>query len=334
MSTTMTRAATVSPHTQGRPLNLPTTLRIAALAAALTAGPVLAQSAGHAGHGSGAPAAAPAAAGSKASPKPAAPMAAIAAMDHGDMQMQGGSAPPDARDPHAYADGHTLTTGPYLISKERLLSLGDELNSGFFLADKLEAQRIDGQTTGAYELMVRYGRDDNRLVIKAEGEVVDGKLEESRTEALWSHAIASYWDAQLGLRHDTGPGPARNWVAFGIEGLAPYWFELDATAYIGEGGRSALRLSAEYELPLTQQLILQPGVELAAYGKLDPANEIGKGLSSVSAGVRLRYEFTRQFAPYVGVEWAGRFGETADIARAAGRPRHDTRVVAGVRFWF
>jgi len=327
----MYRPLTGSQRTPGRTLTLPTTLKIAALTAALTAGPVLAQSAGHAGHGSSAPPAASASADNAAKPKPPAPMAA---MDHGDMQMQGGSAPPDARDPHAYAGGHTLTTGPYLISKERLLRLGDEQSTGFFLADKFEAQRSDGQTTGAYDLMARYGRDYNRLVIKAEGEIAGGKLEESRTETLWSRAIAGYWDGQLGLRHDTGPGPARNWVAFGVEGLAPYWFEVDATAYVGDGGRTALRLSAEYELLLTQKLILQPSVELAAYGKSDPANEIGKGLSSVSAGLRLRYEFTRQFAPYVGVEWAGRFGETADIARADGRRTRDTSVVAGVRFWF
>jgi len=331
MNSAMNRSVTGSPRTQGQPLTFSTTIKIVALASALATGSAMAQSAGHAGHGGGAAAASPAAAASTGTPKPPAPMAG---MDHGDMQMQGGSAPPDARDPNAYSGGHTLTTGPYLISKERLLRLGDEHSSGFFLADKFEAQRSDGKTTGAYDLMARYGRDFNRLVIKAEGEIVGGKVEESRTEAFWSRAYASYWDAQLGLRHDTGPGPARNWLAFGVEGLAPYWFEVDATAYLGDGGRTALRLSAEYELLLTQKLILQPSVELAAYGTNDPANEIGKGLSSISAGVRLRYEFTRQFAPYVGIEWAGRFGETADIARADGRPTRSTSVVAGVRFWF
>ncbi|MCW5631964.1 MAG: copper resistance protein B [Rubrivivax sp.] len=324
-----------SPRTQGRHLTLPTTLKVAALAATLAAGPVLAQSAGHAGHGSGAPSAASAAASAPAAgtanPKP---RAGMAGMDHADMKMQGGSAPPDARDPHAYSGGHTLTTGPYLISKERLLRLGDEQSTGFFLADRLEAQRSDGQTTGAYEVLARYGRDFNRLVVKAEGEVVGGKLEESRTEAVWSRAIATYWDAQVGLRHDTGPGSRRNWIAFGVEGLAPYWFEVDATAYVGESGRTALRLSGEYELLLTQKLILQPRLELAAYGKSDPANGVGKGLSTANAGVRLRYEFTRQFAPYLGVEWTGRFGDTADLARAEGRRTSDTRAVAGLRFWF
>jgi copper resistance protein B len=255
-------------------------------------------------------------------------------MDHGDMKMQGGSAPADARDPHAYSGGHTLTTGPHLIGPERLLRLGDEASTGFFLVDRLEARRGDGQTTGAYDLTARYGRDFSRLVVKAEGEVVSGKLEASRTEALWSRALASHWDAQLGLRHDSGPGPDRNWIALGVEGLAPYWFEVDATAYVGEGGRTALRLSAGYELLLTQKSILQPRLELVAYGKTDPVNGIGEGLSSANAGIRLRYEFTRQFAPYLGVEWTGRFGETADLARAEGQRKSNTRAVAGVRFWF
>lgn len=259
---------------------------------------------------------------------------ATAGMDPSGMRAQGGSAPSDARDPHAYSGGYTLSTGPHLISSERLLRLGDEASTGFFLADRLEAQRGDGQTTGAYDLMARYGRDFNRLVVKAEGEIVSGRLEESRTEVLWSRAVATFWDAQFGLRHDTGPGPDRSWVAIGAEGLAPYWFEVDATAYVGEGGRTALRLSGEYELLLTQKWVLQPRLELAAYGKSDPANGIGKGLSSANAGIRLRYEFTRQFAPYLGVEWTGRFGETADLARAEGQRTSETRAVAGLRFWF
>jgi copper resistance protein B len=171
-------------------------------------------------------------------------------------------------------------------------------------------------------------------VIKAEGDVASGRLQEARTEALWSHAVASFWDAQLGLRHDSGTSPERSWIAFGIQGLAPYWFELDAAAYVGDGGRTALRLSAEYELLITQKLILQPQVEVNLYGKSDPARDIGKGLSDLTAGLRLRYEFNRQFAPYIGVAWADRFGETADLARAAGEPKHNTRYVAGVRFWF
>ncbi len=307
-------------------------LRTAAFAATLVAGPVLAQVSGHQGHHGGAQAATLPAAPAASAPAHDAGMAV--GMDPGGTRAQGGPAPSDARDPHAYSGGYTLTTGPHLISSRRLLRLGDEASTGFLLVDRLEAQRGDGQTTGAYDLTAHYGRDFNRLVVKGEGEIVAGKLEESRTEALWSHAVATYWDAQLGLRHDTGPGPDRSWVAIGAQGLAPYWFEIDAAAYLGEGGRTALRLSGEYELLLTQKLVVQPRLELAAYGRSDPANGIGSGLSTANAGIRLRYGFTRQFAPYVGVEWTSRFGETADLARAEGRRTSGTRAVAGVRFWF
>lgn len=256
------------------------------------------------------------------------------AMDHGNMRMQGGPAPADARDPHAYSGGYTLESGPYALGSPRQLRLGDEKLFGMVLVDNLEAVRSKGQNSGAYDLMARVGRDYNRLVIKAEGEVVGGKIKESRTEALWSHAVATFWDVQLGLRRDGGSGPARNWLAVGMQGLAPYWFEIDATAYVGEGGRFALRLAAEYELLITQKLILQPRVQANAFSQSDPARDLGKGLSDVTAGLRLRYEFTRQFAPYIGVEWAGLFGGTADMARAAGERTRETRIVAGLRFWF
>ncbi len=288
---------------------------------AIAATDALAKEGGHAGHGA-----------ATVPDKPAANTPP--AMDHGDMKMQGGSAPADARDPHAYSGGFVLGSGPYALPGGRGLRLGDEKTFATLLVDNLEVVRTDGRSSGAYDLTARIGRDYNRLVIKAEGEVSGGKVQEARTEGLWSHAFATFWDAQLGLRQDSGIGPGRTWLAFGVQGIAPYWFELGAAAYVGDGGRTALRLNAEYELLITQKWVLQPRVEANVYGKSDPANEIGKGLSSVSAGVRLRYEFTRQFAPYVGIEWAGRFGETADIARADGRPTRNTSVVAGVRFWF
>lgn len=262
---------------------------------------------------------------------------AMQGMDHGAMQMQGGSAPADARDPHAYAGGTTLSSGPYALGPQRSLFMGDEHSHGLFLADRLEAVRDgdSGATTGAYEFLARWGHDHSRLVLKAEGEVADGQLEASSTEALWSHAIAPYWDAQLGLRHDTSEGgQARNWLALGIDGLAPYWFEVGVTAYLGEGGRTALGLSVEQDLLLTQRLVLQPRLEAQAHGRRDAVNGIGQGLSDATVGLRLRYEFSRQFAPYLGVEWAGHFGETADLRRAADEPVRETRAVAGLRFWF
>ena len=265
---------------------------------------------------------------------PPAPQQGTAAMDHGEMDMQGGSAPPDARDPHAYSGGYTLDSGKYALPGPRQLRLADEHSFGSLLVDRLE--RVDtreGNAT-AYEAQAWFGRNYDRAVIKAEGDYGQGKLQEARTELLWGHAIATFWDTQLGVRYDSGVGPDRGWLAFGVQGLAPYWFEVDAAAYVGDKGRTAFRLGAEYELLLTQKLVLQPRLEINAYGKSDEALGIGSGLSDGVAGLRLRYEFTRQFAPYIGVERAGKFGKTSDLARAAGEKTDETRWVAGVRFWF
>jgi len=241
--------------------------------------------------------------------------------------MQGGSPPPDARDPHAYSGGLPFPA-------DRSLRLGDEHRYFSLLFDRLEVAHTSDHTTGAYDLQARYGRDYNRLVLKAEGHADDGRLEEASTELFWSHAVAAFWDAQLGVRVDHGEDPGRGWLAFGVQGLAPYWFEVDATAYAGDQGRTALRLEAEYELLITQRLILQPRIEASLYGKRDAERGIGSGLSELSAGIRLRYEIRREFAPYIGVEWAGKFGDTADYAKAAGRDTSETRFVAGLRFWY
>jgi copper resistance protein B len=254
-------------------------------------------------------------------------------MDHGDMKMQGGKAPADARDPHAYSGGYTLADGPYAIGGGRQLILADEHRFYAIKADKLEQQFATDSL--AFELQGWYGTTFNRLAVKQEGEVSDGKLAESQTDLLWSRAIYTFWDTQLGARFDTyAEGESRQWLALGIQGLAPYWFEVDVTAYVGNSGRTALAAEAEYELLFTQRLILQSSVGLTAYGKDDAINGIGKGVSSLNAGMRLRYEFSRQFAPYIGVEWLAKYGNSADFAKANNESTHTTSVVAGVRFWF
>ncbi|HEX9626342.1 MAG TPA: copper resistance protein B [Acidiferrobacterales bacterium] len=250
-------------------------------------------------------------------------------MDHGGMDhgsMQGGSPPPDARDPHAYAGGQDF--GPMR------LRLADTHNFSSLLVDNLEAVRARGNTAAAYDVQGWYGRTYDRAVLKAEGAVDGGDLEEVRTELLWSHAIAAFWDAQLGVRYDSGEGPDRGWLAVGIQGLAPYWFELDIAAYLGDGGRTALRLDAEYELLLTQRLILQPAIEANFYGERDAERGLGSGLSDLTIGVRLRYEMRREFAPYIGVERTAQYGDTADYTRAAGGDVKTTRFVTGLRLWF
>jgi copper resistance protein B len=254
-----------------------------------------------------------------------------AQMNHAEMQMQGGSPPADARDPNAYSDGYTLTEGPYAGYGQ--MHMADEHLFWSVLVDRLEYQ--DGNDNILYDLQSWYGTTYDRFTLKAEGDIASGQLEESQTDLLWSHAISAYFDTQLGARLSTyDEGPDRQWLAFGLQGLAPYWFELDATAYFGDSGRTALEIEAEYELFLTQRLILQPRAELNLYGKDDPANRIGSGLSDLTLGLRLRYEFSRQFAPYIGVEWSDTYGDTADYFRAAGEDVTDTQFVAGLRFWF
>jgi copper resistance protein B len=258
---------------------------------------------------------------------------ALAQMDHDEMQMQGGSAPADARDPHAYSDGYTLTEGPYAQPGPRQLKLADEHAFWSILGDRLEYQEDSDSTV--YDVQAWYGTTYDRFVIKAEGDIADGTLEESSTDLLWGHALNAYFDTQLGVRLDQyNEGKDRQWLAFGVQGLAPYWFELDVTAYVGDDGRTALSAEAEYELLLTQRLILQPRAELTLYGKDDAENGLGSGLSDLAVGLRLRYEFSRQFAPYIGVEWTDTYGDTADYRRAAGEDTSDTQFVAGLRFWF
>lgn len=245
-------------------------------------------------------------------------------MDHG--SMQGGSAPADARDPHVYSGGYDF--GPMK------LRLGDQHNYGSLLVDSLEVVRSPDRTSMGYDLQGWYGRTYDRVVLKAEGEADDGSLQDARTELLWGHAVAAYWDTQLGVRYDNGEHPDRGWLAFGIQGLAPYWFEVDVVGYVSDEGRTALRLDAEYELLLTQKLILQPRIEANLYGKRDIERDLGSGLSDLVMAVRLRYEFRREIAPYVGVEWARKFGGTEDLARLAGEDPEETRLVVGLRFWF
>lgn len=247
--------------------------------------------------------------------------------DAGPPRMQGGSAPPDARDPHAYSDGYDF--GP--LPRPHM---GDEHNFGSLLIDRLESARSDENASVAYDIQAWFGRDYDRLVIKAEGDYDGGDVEDARTELLWGHAVAAYWDSQVGVRHDSGIGPERNWIAFGFQGLAPYWFEVDAAFYLGANGRTALRAEAEYELLLTQKLILQPRAELNVYGKRDVERELGSGVSDARLGVRLRYEIRREFAPYVGLERVMRFGATADLVQADGADAQETRWVAGLRWWF
>ena len=210
---------------------------------------------------------------------------------------------------------------------------GTSINS-YWLLDRLEVSDADDGTALGWEALAWIGGDIQRVWLRSEGESVDGRIEHGDVEVLYGRSVRPWWDVLAGVRQDVGEGPSRTWAAFGVQGLAPYKFEVAATAYIGQGGRTALRAEVEYDTLLTNRLILQWRAEANAYGKADPLADIGSGLATVEFGARLRYEVTRQFAPYIGIEHDRAFGNTADLRRNAGHGAGDTRVVAGVRVWF
>ena len=202
------------------------------------------------------------------------------------------------------------------------------------LFDQLEWQDADEGTVLNWDARAWVGRDIDRLWLRAEGERVDGKTEESEIEVVWGYSFARWWDVVAGVRQDFRPGPSQTWGAIGVQGLAPYKFEVEATAYFGESGQSAVQLEAEYELLLTNRLILQPLVEINVYGEDDLQRGIGSGVSSTELGLRLRYEIRREFAPYIGVTWDRKWGNTADFSWLDGEGAEDTRWIAGFRMWF
>ncbi|WP_043690768.1 copper resistance protein B [Luteimonas huabeiensis] len=199
--------------------------------------------------------------------------------------------------------------------------------------DRLEAWDADHGAGQAWEAAAWIGGDLHRLWLRSEGERSGGRTASSDLEALYGRSVSPWWDVVAGVRHDVRPD-ARTWAAFGVQGLAPYLFEVSATAYVGDGGQVQAKAEAEYDVRFTNRLILQPWVEATASLKDEPEAGIGSGLGKIEAGLRLRYEISRRFAPYVGLVHERAFGASADLAEAAGGHARDTRVVAGVRLWF
>ncbi len=211
---------------------------------------------------------------------------------------------------------------------------GDDIIHSYSLINRLESWDADPGTGLGWEAEGWIGGDINRLWWNSEGERVGGHAESADVELLFGHSFAPRWDWLVGARQDIRPRQPRSSIAFGLQGLAPQWFEVSAMGYVGEGGRTSVRLSSEYTLLFTNRLMLQPIADIELHGKDDASRGIGAGLGTAEFGLRLRHEFTRQFAPYVGLSWERAFGATADIRRDAGEAVNDTRLVAGIRIWF
>jgi copper resistance protein B len=215
-----------------------------------------------------------------------------------------------------------------------MMQMDDTHRFGKVMLDQFEWRDAQEGAAGAWDAQASYGGDYNKLWVKTEGERIGGITRDASVDLLFDRVVATWWDAQSGVRQDFGKGPARTWLALGLQGLTPYWLDAEATFYVGEEGRTAVRLKADYDLLLTQRLILQPYGEVNLYSKSDPERQLGSGLSDLELSLRCRYEVRREFAPYVGVGWFRRFGATAELARAAGEGSDEVQLVAGLHIWF
>ncbi|MGY0611776.1 MULTISPECIES: copper resistance protein B [unclassified Luteimonas] len=206
--------------------------------------------------------------------------------------------------------------------------------NSYLLFNRLEARDADPGSGLAWEAQGWLGTDLHRLWLRTEGERSGGTTESAELELLYGRSVSAWWDVVAGVKHEFAPGDAQTWAAFGVQGLAPHMFEVSVTGYVAESGRTALVAEVEYELLLTNRLILQPVVEATFFGKDDPVRGVGSGLSSVETGLRLRYAFNRHFAPYIGVVHERTFGNTSRLRRGDGGSIRDTSAVLGLRFWF
>ncbi|MCD0246678.1 copper resistance protein B [Xanthomonas melonis] len=276
------------------------------------------------------------------------------AMTHDTMQHD--SAMHDGMEHHAMRHGahaapmHASPTGTALPREPIPVPTSEEIAAAFaplqahamhgmginhyVLLDRLEAVDTDRGTGQDWEARAWIGGDIDRLWLRSEGERANGRTQSAWLEAFYGHAISPWWDLLIGARQDLAPDDRRSWAAIGLQGLAPYKFETEATLYLGNGGRAALRLEGEYEVLLTNRLILQPRVEADIALTDDDRCGIGTGLEQVEAGVRLRYEFTRKVAPYIGWVHTRRFGDAAQRDAVAGERPRESQFVAGIRLWF
>ncbi|WP_375186629.1 copper resistance protein B [Sphingobium yanoikuyae] len=262
-------------------------------------------------------------------------------MDHGamghsmpttDAAIPQGTAPPVPTD---HAADALYDPAAMASARAAMIAEGGGMTYSQWMLDRLEYRAGKGADGYAWEGEGWIGGDINRFAVKSEGEgAFGGSLERAEVQALYSRAIDPWFNLQAGLRQDFGEGPDRSYAVIGIDGLAPYWFEVGAEAFLSTRGDAHLRLEASYDQRITQRLILQPAAEFNLAAQDVPELGIGAGPSDIELGLRLRYEIAREFAPYVGVNWERKLGDTADHARAAGDRPSATSLVIGLRAWF
>jgi len=210
-----------------------------------------------------------------------------------------------------------------------VMGMDDDARYGKFMVDQAEVH----DDTFSWDLDAWYGSDFDKLWLKSEGAQGDDE-DRFAVDVSWDHVFARWWSVQTGIRHEEREGEPSTSLLLGLQGLAPQWFEIDARLYVDEHGGVSLHTEVDYDLLLTQRLVLQPDLKLTANDRTDISRGAGSGLSEMELGLRLRYELRREIAPYIGIRWMRNFGATADIARAAGRDDNEVQALAGLRFWF
>lgn len=204
----------------------------------------------------------------------------------------------------------------------------------YLLLDRLEYRWQEGDNVRVWDAQGWFGGDYNKLWLKSEGEqTVGGRTEEADLQMLYARLVKPFWYLQAGVRKEVRPGPSRDSAVLAIQGLAPYRFDVEGSLFLRAGEVSG-RFEAEYDQLLTQRLIVQPRIETGFAGSSDPARGVGSGINDIELGLRLRYELRREIAPYIGVNWARKVGNTADLARARGDSVTERSVMVGLRIWY
>jgi copper resistance protein B len=287
----------------------------------------------HAGHDmSGMKEKADAAAQPAADPHAGHDMGAMAAEDGGEGEVGDAPAPAPPTDHAADAvfGGDVMAQS----RKELAYEVGG-MGYSLVMLDLAEIGFQKGRESYRFEGEAFTGGNINRFGIKFEGEGAFGEpIEDLELQALYSRAIAPYWNLQAGIRYDIKPDPSRTYAVLGVEGIAPYWFKLTGATFLSNKGEVRARLEGSYDLRLTQELILQPRIETNLSFQDIPAIGIGSGFTDFEAGLRLRYEIKQEIAPYIGIEWRKQLGNTARFTRAAGDDPSMLSLVAGIRLWF
>ncbi|EDL48736.1 copper resistance protein B [Erythrobacter sp. SD-21] len=259
------------------------------------------------------------------------------AMDHSMHQvgdLPSGPPPPEAFEGPQHAADEIYGEAAMAEARATNHATHGDMKAGTLIVERLEARLGESEDGWLWDIQGWYGGDIDKFVVKSEGEgEIGGSVEDAEVQALWGHAIGPFFDLQAGVRLDLEP-ETRSHLVLGVQGLAPYMWHVDGALFLSDHGDITARIEGEYDQKITQRLILQPRVELELAAQDIPERGIGAGLTKIEPGLRLRYEIAREFAPYVGVEYEAKLGETADMAKAAGEHPDGLKVLLGVRAWF